>query len=202
MPSYEIDGIRPVVNPDAYVHPTAVLIGDVIIAAGCYIGPCAVLRGDFGPIRIHANANLQDTCVMHGFPGIETVIEAHGHIGHGAVLHGCVVKKHAMVGMNSVLMDEAEIGEYSIVGAMAFVKGEAKFPPRSLIVGSPAKLLRQLSDTEIAWKREGTEVYKQLARRSQRSMIETTPLDKPESDRGRIEIDYQTLASIKKQNSK
>ncbi len=201
MPSYEIDGIRPVVDPDAYVHPTAVLIGDVIIATGCYIGPCAVLRGDFGPIRLHQYANLQDTCVMHGFPGIETAIEEHGHIGHGAVLHGCIVRKHAMVGMNSVVMDEAEIGEYSIVGAMAFVKGETKLPPKSLIVGSPAKVLRPLTDTEIGWKRDGTEIYKQLAKRSQRSMVETTPLDKPEANRGSIEIDYQTLASIKKKPS-
>ena len=200
MPSYEIDGIRPVVDPGAYVHPTAVLIGDVIIATGCYIGPCAVLRGDFGPIRIHQQANLQDTCVMHGFPGIDTIIEEHGHIGHGAVLHGCIIRKHALVGMNSVIMDEAEIGESSIVGAMAFVKGETKFPPKSLIVGSPAKILRTLSDKEIAWKREGTEVYKQLARRSQETMVETTPLEQVEENRKKINIDYKTLASTKKAN--
>ena len=200
MPSYEIDGIRPVVEPGAYVHPTAVLIGDVIIATGCYIGPCAVLRGDFGPIRIHQQANLQDTCVMHGFPGIDTIIEEHGHIGHGAVLHGCIIRKHALVGMNSVIMDEAEIGESSIVGAMAFVKGETKFPPKSLIVGSPAKILRMLSDKEIAWKREGTEVYKQLARRSQETMVETTPLEQVEENRKKINIDYKTLASTKKED--
>jgi len=197
MPCYEIDGIRPVVNPAAYVHPTAVLIGDVIIGAGCYVGPCAVLRGDFGPIRLHEHANLQDTCVMHGFPGIETIVESHGHIGHGAILHGCIIRKNALIGMNSVIMDEAEIGQSSIVGAMAFVKGETKFPAKSLIVGSPAKVLRQLSDKEISWKRQGTEIYKQLARRSQEGMLEITPLEKVEENRGKIDIDYKTLAQTK-----
>ena len=127
MPCYEIDGIRPVVELGAYVHPTAVIIGDVIIEKGCYIGPCAVLRGDFGAIRLMQNANLQDTCVVHGFPGIDTIVEAHGHIGHGAILHGCIVRENAMVGMNAVIMDEAEVGESSIVGAMTFIKGETKF---------------------------------------------------------------------------
>ncbi len=197
MPSYEIDGIRPVVRPNTYVHPTAVLIGDVIIDEGCYIGPCAVLRGDFGPIRIQTNANLQDTCVMHGFPNITTLVEEYGHIGHGAILHGCRIGKNALIGMNAVIMDEAEIGENCIVGAMAFVKGENKFAARSLIVGSPAKVIRELSEKEINWKSQGTEIYQQLAIRSQQSMQETTPLHKPEPNRGKIKIDYKTLAALK-----
>ena len=198
MPSYEIDGIRPVVNPSSYVHPTAVLIGDVIIGSHCYIGPCAVLRGDFGPIRIEDNANLQDTCVMHGFPGIDTRIKEYGHIGHGAILHGCTIGENSMVGMNAVIMDETLIDKESIVGAMAFVKSQLTFPPRSLIVGSPAKIIREVSDDELKWKTEGTEVYKQLAERSKKSMIETTPLCEPEANRKSIDIDYQTLATIKK----
>jgi phenylacetic acid degradation protein len=122
---YEIDGIRPVVHPTAYVHPTAVLIGDVIVGPRCYVGPLASLRGDFGRLVLEEGANLQDTCVMHGFPGCDTVVEQDGHIGHGAVLHGCRVGRNAMVGMNAVVMDKAVVGAESIVGAMSFVKAPA-----------------------------------------------------------------------------
>jgi phenylacetic acid degradation protein len=122
MPCYEIDGLRPVVHPEAYVHPTAVLIGDVIVAAGCYVGPACSLRGDFGRLMLETGANFQDTCVMHGFPDTDTVVEQDGHIGHGAVLHGCVVRRNAMVGMNAVVMDRAVVGDSAIVAACAFVK--------------------------------------------------------------------------------
>ncbi|HIL20611.1 MAG TPA: transferase hexapeptide repeat family protein, partial [Candidatus Thioglobus sp.] len=152
MPIYQIDGIKPVISPRAFVHPTAVVIGDVIIEDNCYIGPCAVLRGDFGPIRVKRNANLQDTCVMHGFPGIVTLIEEYGHVGHGAVVHGCIIGKNVLVGMNAVIMDESVIGAGSIVGAMSFVKAKVTFPERSLIVGSPAKVIRGVSEDELKWK--------------------------------------------------
>ena len=101
---YEIDGVRPVVHPSAYVHPSAVLIGDVIVGPRCYIGPLASMRGDFGRLILEEGANLQDTCVMHGFPGEDTVVEVDGHIGHGAVLHGCRIRRNAMVGMNLSLI--------------------------------------------------------------------------------------------------
>src|SRR5512143_1116728 len=138
MPVYAIDGVTPVVHPDAFVHPSAVLIGDVIIGPHCYVGPCASLRGDFGRLILERGANLQDTCVMHGYPGTDTVVEEDGHVGHGAVLHGCRVGKNALIGMNAVLMDNAVIGESCIVAAMAFVKANVSFPPRSLIAGVPA----------------------------------------------------------------
>lgn len=176
MPCYEIDGIRPVVDPTAYVHPTAVLIGDVIVGPHCYIGPAACLRGDFGRLVLEAGANLQDTCVMHGFPGTDTVIEVDGHVGHGAVLHGCRIGRNAMVGMNAVVMDGAEVGECAIVAAMAFVKAQMRIPPRSLAVGSPARVLRELSEQEIAWKTEGTATYQTLAVRSLATLRECTPL--------------------------
>ena len=163
---YSIDGITPVVDPAAFVHPSAVLIGDVIVGAGCYIGPCASLRGDFGHIEVRAGANIQDSCILHGFPGLGTVVEEDGHIGHGAVLHGCTVQRNALVGMNAVVNDHAVVGESSIVAAMAFVKAQMVIPPRTLAAGIPARVVRALTDMELAWKVEGTEQYQELARRS------------------------------------
>lgn len=186
MSCYAIDGIRPVVHPDSYVHPTATLIGDVIIAAGCYVGPGAVLRGDFGRLVLEEGSNLQDTCVMHGFPGMDTIVGKNGHIGHGAVLHGCVVGENALVGMNSVIMDGAKIGHSAIVAAMSFVKANMEIPDRHLAMGSPARVVRELAGQEIAWKEAGTRSYQQLALRSMQSMVETTPLTAPEANRPRF----------------
>jgi phenylacetic acid degradation protein len=195
---YAIDGVTPVVDPTAYVHPSAVLIGDVIVAAGCYIGPCACLRGDFGRIDVRAGANLQDTCVMHGFPGTDTIVEEGGHIGHGAVLHGCVVRRNALVGMNAVVNDNAIVGESAIVAAMAFVKAGFEVPARMLAAGMPARIVRALSDEELAWKVEGTESYRELARRSAATMRATAPLTLAEPDRRRIEVaDLLPLSTLK-----
>ncbi len=185
---YAIDGITPVVDPSAYVHPSAILIGDVIVGPGCYVGPCASLRGDFGRLILEAGANLQDTCVMHGFPGTDTVVEEDGHIGHGAVLHGCRIGRNALVGMNAVIMDNAVIGEASIVAACAFVKAGAIIPGGVLVAGMPAKVIRDLSEDEIKWKSEGTRTYQDLTRRSLATMRETSPLSAVEADRKRIEI--------------
>ena len=192
MPVYSLEGIIPVVDPAAQVHETAVLIGDVIIAADCYIGPNASLRGDFGRIVIGQGANVQDTCVMHAFPGKDCVVERNGHIGHGAVLHGCHIGENAMVGMNAVVMDDVTIGESSIVGATAFVAAGFECPPRSLVVGVPAKIKRQLSDREVEWKTRGTIEYQQLAGRCLASLVKTDALTQPEADRRRIEMgDYE-----------
>jgi phenylacetic acid degradation protein len=199
MPCYEIDGIAPVVDPSAYVHPTAILIGDVMIGARCYVGPGASLRGDFGRIILEEGSNVQDTCVMHGFPGTDTVIEVDGHIGHGAVLHGCIVKRNAMVGMNAVVMDEAVVGESAIVAACAFVKAAMVVPPRHLVAGVPAKVLRELSDEEIAWKHSGTRSYQELTLRSLASLREVLPLPAAEPDRRRIDAsDVVPLVAMRK----
>lgn len=200
MPYYAIDSLRPVVHPDSYVHPTATLIGDVIIAADCYIGPSAVLRGDFGRLILERGANLQDTCVMHGFPGTDTIVGQDGHIGHGAVLHGCHIGKNALVGMNSVIMDGAVIGDSAIVAAMSFVKAKMIIPDRQLAAGSPARLIRELSDQEISWKESGTREYQQLTKRSINSLVETTPLTKAEAERPRLNIsDTIPLHQLKQQ---
>ncbi|CAN7265218.1 phenylacetic acid degradation protein PaaY [Variovorax paradoxus] len=186
MPSYSIDGVIPVVDPTAYVHPSAVLIGDVIVGPGCYVGPCASLRGDFGRIVLQEGSNVQDHCCIHGFPDQDTVVEVNGHIGHGAILHSCIVRRDALVGMNAVVMDEAEIGEQAIVAACAFVPAGMKVPARSLVAGIPAKVKKMLSEEEIAWKLEGTQTYQALTVRSLASLREVAPLQQMESDRPRL----------------
>lgn len=195
---YEIDGIVPVIDPAAYVHPDAILIGDVIVGPDCYVGPAACLRGDFGRLVLQRGANLQDTCVMHGFPDTDTVVEEDGHIGHGAILHGCRIGKNAMVGMNAVIMDNAVIGESSIVAAMAFVKAGAIIAPKSLVAGLPGKVVRRLSDEEIEWKREGTGIYQALGVRCQQTLKPAEPLRQPEENRARIpSIACQPLVSAR-----
>jgi phenylacetic acid degradation protein len=189
MPVYSLEGLTPVVHPDAFVHETAVLIGDVLIGAGCYIGPNASLRGDFGRIIVENGANVQDACVMHAFPGKDCIVERDGHIGHGAVLHGCTVGVNAMIGINAVIMDEARIGACSIVGAMAFVAAGFTCPEKSLVIGSPATIKRELSEQEIDWKSTGTAVYQDLAVRCRNSLQKTVALTEPEPGRPRINMD-------------
>jgi phenylacetic acid degradation protein len=195
---WSINGVTPVVDPTAFVHPSAVLIGDVLVGAGCYIGPSACLRGDFGRIDVRAGANLQDCCVMHGFPGTDTVVEEGGHIGHGAILHGCMVQKNALVGMNAVINDNAIIGESAMVAAMAFVKAGMVVPPRTLVAGVPAKVVRALTEQELTWKIEGTQSYQELARRSLATMVETVALTAVDPGRKRIELpELLPLSTVK-----
>jgi phenylacetic acid degradation protein len=186
MPCYAIDGIVPIVDCTAFVHPTAVLIGDVIVGPNCYIGPCASLRGDFGRIIVGAGANIQDSCTLHSFPGKHMVVEENGHIGHGAVLHGCTVERDALVGINAVILDGATIGAQSIVGASTLVASGMQIAARSLVIGVPAKVQRQLRDDEISRKLEGTLVYQRLVRRCKQSLVEATPLSSPEDARVRL----------------
>ena len=196
---WSINGVTPVVDPTAFVHPSAVLIGDVLVGAGCYIGPSACLRGDFGRLRMRAGANVQDCCVLHGFPGTDTVVEEDGHIGHGAILHGCVVGRNALIGMNAVINDNAVIGESAIVAAMAFVKAGMVVAPRTLVAGVPAKAVRKLTDDELAWKVEGTQSYRELTRRSLATMVETVALTAAEPDRRRIDLpELLPLSTAKK----
>lgn len=197
---YAIDGVVPVVHPSAYVHPSAILIGDVIVGPGCYVGPCASLRGDFGRLILEEGSNLQDTCVMHGFPGTDTVVGPNGHIGHGAVLHGCRIERDALVGMNAVVMDNAVIGEAAFVAASAFVKSNEQIPARVLVAGVPAKIVRSLSEEELEWKLAGTRTYQELTKRSIATLVRTVPLTEAEENRKRILIpDVIPLSDFKKQ---
>src|SRR5436190_6694560 len=184
---YAIDGLVPVVDPSAFVHPSAVLVGDVIVGARAYIGPYASLRGDFGRIVVEEGANIQDHCMLHGFPGKDTVVGPEVTVGHGAILHGCVVHRGALVGMNCVVNDNAEIGEHAVVAALAFVKAESRIPARALAAGIPARVLRQLSVEELGWKHDNMRLYQQLAERSAKTMKQVEALTQAEPNRPRIE---------------
>ncbi|WP_066456034.1 carnitine operon protein CaiE [Castellaniella caeni] len=187
MPCYRFEGLTPVIHPTAYVHPTAVLIGDVIVGPGVYVAPLASLRGDYGRLILEEGANLQDHCMMHGYCEMDTIVHAHGHIGHGAILHGCVVGRNALVGMNSVIMDGAVIGEDSIVAAMSFVRAGFQGEPRQLLMGSPARVKRAVTDEELHWKGLNTQEYQALARRCQTSLQPCEPLTEPEAGRPRLQ---------------
>jgi len=185
---YAIDGVVPVVHPSAFVHESAVLIGDVIVGARAYVGPAACLRGDFGRIVVEDGANVQDACMLHGFPGKDTVVGAEATIGHGAALHGCVIRRGALVGINAVVNDNAEVGEDAMVAALAFVKAEARIPARALAAGIPARVLRELNAEELAWKQDNMRLYQKLAERSRRSMQRVEARTAPEPGRSRFEI--------------
>jgi phenylacetic acid degradation protein len=183
---YAFEGIVPVVHPTAFVHPAATLIGDVIVGAKCFVGASAVLRGDLGRLILRPGSNVQDTCVVHSFPGVDVIIEEDGHIGHGAVLHGCRVGCNAMVGINAVVLDNAEIGAEAIVAAGAVVTGGFRVPERALVAGVPAKVIRTLEDAEIARKMAGTRTYQDLAARSLLTLDPAAALPAPEPNRRRL----------------
>jgi phenylacetic acid degradation protein len=154
----------PVIHPSAYIHPLAAVTGCVIIGKDVYVGPFAAIRGDFGEIIIEDGCNIQESCTIHMFPGVRVLLKENAHIGHGAIIHGSIIGKNCLIGMNSVIMDEAEIGDHSIIGALSFVKEGMKIPARSLAVGNPVKIIKEMSDEMIDWKTKGTELYQQLAR--------------------------------------
>jgi len=182
MPAYAFEGLIPVVDPTSFVHPTASLIGDVIIGPGCYIGPGASLRGDFGRIVVTGDASVQDNCTLHSSAGLDCVVGFAVTVGHAAILHGCTVEDHALIGMNAVVLDEAVIGRESLVGAQSLVKSDMRSPPRSLIVGNPARVVREIPESSLVWKNDE---YKRLAARSLADFCECEPLTAPETDRKR-----------------
>lgn len=186
MSCYAFEGLIPVVDPSAFVHPSAVLIGDVIVGANVYVGPHASLRGDYGRLILKAGSNLQDGCIMHGYCDQDTIVAEDGHIGHGAVLHGCIIGRNALIGMNSVIMDGAEIGPDSIVGAMSFIKAGFQGQPRQLLAGSPARHIRDVTEQDLHWKRLNTQEYQALVPRCHNSLREVRPLTQAEVNRPRL----------------
>ena len=160
---YEFKGIKPVVHETAFVHPQAVVTGNVIIGKDCYIGPGAALRGDWGQIIIEDGCNVQENCTIHMFPGVTVLLKEGAHIGHGAIIHGATIGKNCLLGMNAVIMDNVQLGDESIVGALSFIKEGEIIPNRSVVVGNPGKIIKQVSDEMIHWKTEGTTLYQQLS---------------------------------------
>ena len=185
--TYSIDGVAPVIDSSAFVHPDAVIIGDVIIGADCYVGPGASLRGDFGRIILERGSNVQDNCILHTLPGLDLVIGPDGHIGHGAVIHGARVGTNAMVGMNSVIMDHAIIGVSSIIAAMSFVKSGAEIPALHMAAGIPARVVRELTDDELAIKIESTRQYQLLTRRCLASHVPVEALTHFDPNQKRVD---------------
>ena len=159
---YSFNNFIPVIHESSFIHPQAAVTGNVIIGAACYIGPGAALRGDWGQIIIEDGCNVQENCTVHMFPGITVVLKAGAHIGHGAIIHGASIGKNCLVGMNAVIMDNVILGDECIVGALSFIKADEVFERRSLIVGNPAKKIKDVTDEMINWKTEGTALYQQL----------------------------------------
>ena len=195
---YEFKGYIPVVHESSFVHPLAAVTGNVIIGKNCYIGPGAAIRGDWGQIILEDGVNVQENCTIHMFPGKSIVLKESAHIGHGAIIHGANIGKNVLVGMNTVIMDDAEIGDECIVGAMSFVKAEEKFTKRQLIVGNPAKAIKDVSDEMIAWKTKGTQLYQQLPADCHESLKEVEPLREIPEKMKMQEGVYDTLRDFMK----
>ena len=194
---YEFKGFIPVVHPSSYVHPQAAVTGNVVIGKDCYIGPGAALRGDWGGIVLEDGCNVQENCTVHMFPGVTVRLEAGAHIGHGAIIHGAHIGRNAMVGMNAVIMDDVEVGEESIIGALAFVKQGMEIPRRSLVVGNPAKIIKEVSDEMIDWKTKGTALYQQLPEELHDTLKPCEPLTEMPADRPEQGSLYKTWNEIK-----
>jgi phenylacetic acid degradation protein/carnitine operon protein CaiE len=173
---YSFNNLIPVIHESSFVHPLAALTGNVIIGKDCYIGPGAALRGDWGKIIIEDGCNVQENCIIHMFPGVTVLLKPGAHIGHGAIIHGATIGKNCLVGMNAVIMDNVELGDECIVGALTFIKQDEKIPARSLVAGNPGKIIKQVTDEMLAWKTEGTKLYQSLPKEMFESWKECKPL--------------------------
>mgnify|MGYP001317726148 CR=1 FL=1 len=194
--TYEFNGYRPVVHESSFIHPQAAVTGNVIIGKDVYVGPGAAIRGDWGGIVIEDGCNVQENCTIHMFPGITMYLRAAAHIGHGAIIHGANIGKNCLVGMNAVIMDHADIGDESIIGALCFIKAETIIPPRSLVVGNPGKIIREVSDEMLQWKTEGTALYQRLPQLCHDSLRPCKPLREVPKDRPEQENFYKTWKEI------
>ncbi len=189
---YEFKGFRPVIHESSFIHPQAAVTGNVIIGRNVYVGPGAAIRGDWGAIIIEDGCNIQENCTIHQFPAATVLLKTGAHIGHGAIIHGATIGKNVLIGMNSVIMDNAEIGDESIIGALCFVKAEMLIPNRSLVVGNPARIVREVSDEMLAWKTKGTRLYQLLPKDCYDSLKPCEPLRSIPADRPKQEILFET----------
>lgn len=194
---YAFKGFIPVVHPSSFIHPQAIVTGNVIIGKNVYIGPGAALRGDWGAIIVEDGCNVQENCTIHMFPGKTVLLKESAHIGHGAIIHGGTIGHNSMIGMNTVIMDDVEIGDECIVGALSFVNANTIIPTRSLVVGNPARIIKQVSDEMIAWKTKGTKLYQKLPADCFETLIACDPLTEMPVNRPSQEILYETWEKIK-----
>ena len=185
MTVFSFEGIIPVVHESAFVHPNATVTGDVIIGRDVYVGPGAAIRGDWGKVVIADGCNVQENCVIHMFPGTTVVLEASAHVGHGAIVHGARIGRNALIGMNAVIMDNAFVGAECVVGALTFVPADMQIPARKVVVGSPAKIVRDVTDDMLAWKTEGTRLYQSLPPILHASLEACEPLRRVEDQQSR-----------------
>jgi len=172
MPLYRFEGKEPRIHETAYVHPTAVLIGGITIEAGCWVAPGAVLRGDWGEIIVGPGSNIQDNVVIHARPEDRTLLAQDSHVGHGAILHGCTLEEHVLVGMGAVINDGAVIGAGCVIGAGAVVPPGMQVPPHKLLIGVPARIQRDLDENMERFFRLGTALYQTLPERYRQSLEE------------------------------
>lgn len=197
MPVYSFKGFIPVIDPSAFVHPMATVTGNVIIGRDVYVGPGAALRGDWGAVVIEDGCNVQENCTLHMFPGKTIRLRKNAHIGHGAIIHGADVGEDCLVGMNSVIMDQVMVGAGSIIGALTFVHEGMEIPERSIVVGNPARIVKQVSDEMLEWKKKGTRLYQSLPNDMKKHWLEVEPLTEIPKDRPAQEILFENWENIK-----
>lgn len=193
---YEFKGFIPVVHPSSFVHPQATVTGNVVIGKNVYIGPGAALRGDWGGIILEDGCNVQENCTIHMFPGVTVRLMEGAHIGHGAIIHGAIIGRNVLVGMNAVIMDNVEIGDECVIGALSFIKADDKIPPRSLVVGNPARIVRQVSDAMLEWKTKGTQLYQMLPKDCFDTLKLCDPLSKMPENRPEQAVLFETWKKI------
>jgi phenylacetic acid degradation protein len=198
MACYEFNGAKPVVHESAFIHPLAAVTGNVIVGKDVYVGPGAAVRGDWGKIIIEDGCNVQESCTIHMFPGVTVILKEGSHIGHGAIIHGATIGKNCLIGMNAVIMDNAELGDECIVGVLTFIKADEKIPSRSLVVGNPSKIIKQVSDAMLQWKTDGTKRYQQLPKEMYESWKECDPLREIPDQNILKEENYKTWNQNKK----
>lgn len=194
---YSFKGFIPVVHPSSYIHPQAAVTGNVIIGKNVYVGPGAALRGDWGGIVVEDGCNIQENCTVHMFPGVTVLLKESAHIGHGAVVHGATIGRNCLIGMNSVIMDDVIIGDECIVAALSFVKAGEVIEARSLVAGSPAKKIKEVTDDMLAWKTAGTRLYQALPHEMYEHCMPCEPLTELPPDRPVQESLYATWNEIK-----
>ena len=197
---YQYKNFIPVIHESSFVHPQAVITGNVVIGKNVYVGPGAAIRGDFGIIIIEDGCNVQENCTIHMFPGVTVTLKENAHIGHGAIIHGATIGKNCLIGMNAVIMDNVILGDECIVGALSFIKADQHIPARSMLVGNPAKIIKQVTDEMMHWKIEGTKIYQQLAIDMQNEWMPCEPLREIPEENKIDEINYKTWNETKTGN--